>query len=91
LPLDLIIPQRQELEAPRTRALCLPWRPQRLNNLRGFCDIGFPNGLVLCDISVHESNGRRWVSPAGIPVLDPEIRAQRRTGALQGGRAGGAR
>jgi hypothetical protein len=46
--------------------------------LRGFADIGFPNGLVLCDITVHESHGKRWVAPAGIPVLDADRRRRQR-------------
>jgi hypothetical protein len=77
LPSDLILPRR-EIEAQRARAVCLSWRPQRSNTLRGFADIGFPNCLVLCDITVHESHGKRWVAPAGIPVLDADRRQRQR-------------
>ena len=78
MPSDLILPPRREIEAQRARAVCLSWRPQRSNTLRGFADIGFPNGLVLCDITVHEGHGKRWVAPAGIPVLDADRRRRQR-------------
>jgi hypothetical protein len=74
MPHDLILPKRQGVEAPRAPAVCLSWRPHQAGTLRGFCDIELPSGLVLCDISVHESAGQRWANPAGIPALDADRR-----------------
>lgn len=38
------------------------FRPLRKNTLRGFVEIETPSGLVISDVTLHEQNGRRWLS-----------------------------
>jgi hypothetical protein len=35
-------------------------KPVRKNSLRGFAAVRLPNGLIINDVVIGESNGRRW-------------------------------
>ena len=46
------------------------WRPMRKNSLLGFCSVRMPSGMQIADNSVHQRDGKLWVSPPGKPQLD---------------------
>jgi hypothetical protein len=46
------------------------WRPLPKNTLLGFCSMRLPSGIQIADCSVHQKNGKFWVSPPGKPQLD---------------------
>jgi hypothetical protein len=48
----------------------LNWKPLVRNSLRGFVDIELPIGLVIYEIPVLTSHGKRWASLPSKPVLD---------------------
>lgn len=42
---------------------CLRFKPHEKNTLRGFADLELTRvGLVLRDCSLHEKNGKEWIS-----------------------------
>jgi len=55
----------------------LDWRPLRRNSLLGFAKVRIGRALVLHDVSVHVSNGKRWASPASKPQMDSNGQALR--------------
>jgi hypothetical protein len=46
------------------------WKPLSKNTLRGFFSATLPSGLVLHDLMLHESNGKRWIGLPGKPYTD---------------------
>lgn len=47
------------------------FRPYHSNTLRGFITIVIPEiKLRIVDLTVHEMNGKRWISMPGKPQLD---------------------
>jgi hypothetical protein len=40
----------------------LSYRAYSKNTLRAFIEAELPSGLVIRDLTLHEKNGRRWVS-----------------------------
>jgi hypothetical protein len=54
------------------------FRPRRSNTLFGFCIIGIPElRLRIIDLTVHESQGRRWASLPGKPQVDKDGQMRR--------------
>jgi hypothetical protein len=47
--------------------LALDWKPMQRNTLQGFVTIVLPSGLRIRECSLHEKNGKRWVSLPGKP------------------------
>lgn len=56
------------------RLVIRDFRPVRKNSLLGFAKIELPIGLVISDVTVHESHGKRWASMPSKPVLDSDGR-----------------
>ena len=56
------------------RLKILQWQTLRKNSLLGFAKIELPIGLVIRDVTVHESNGKRWASMPSKPLLDSDGR-----------------
>src|ERR1700722_8331237 len=56
-----------ELPSP---VIVTEWRPMPKNTLLGFCSAHLPSGMQIADCSVHQKNGKFWVSPPGKPQLD---------------------
>ncbi len=52
------------------------WREMRRNSLRGFATVRI-GGLVVRDITVHNSHGKRWASFPSKPLLTPDGAARR--------------
>jgi hypothetical protein len=50
--------------------LIADWKPHQKNTLRGFFTATMPSGLVIHDLMLHESNGKRWVGLPGRPWTD---------------------
>ena len=50
----------------------LAWRPMKRNSLRGFAKVRIGRALVLHDVTVHASGGRRWASPSSKPQIDKD-------------------
>ena len=40
------------------------------NRLRGFARVRMPSGVIFHDVSIHNSNGSWWASPASKPQLN---------------------
>jgi hypothetical protein len=54
------------------------WREVVKNTLRGFCVLTLsPSGLVLRDCTLHERDGKRWVSLPSKPQIDSEGRQRK--------------
>jgi hypothetical protein len=43
------------------------WKAHQKNTLLGFLALRLPSGLVLCNVSLHEQNGKRWLSMPSRP------------------------
>jgi DNA-binding cell septation regulator SpoVG len=43
------------------------WKAHERNTLRGFVSLTLPSGLIIRNVSVHERDGRRWVSMPARP------------------------
>ena len=52
------------------------WREMRRNSLRGFACIRYAD-LVIRDIAVHNSHGKRWASLPSKPIINSEGVARR--------------
>jgi hypothetical protein len=59
------------------------WRPMQKGSLLGFATVEMPSGMIVHDITVHESNGRRWANPPGKPQLDRDKHPIFKDGKLQ--------
>jgi hypothetical protein len=46
------------------------FKPLRNNNLIGFARVRMPSGVIFHDVSVHNSNGSWWASPASKPQIN---------------------
>jgi hypothetical protein len=42
------------------------------NSLRGFARVRMPSGMIFHDVSIHNSNGAWWASPASKPQINRE-------------------
>lgn len=47
----------------------LEWKEMKRNSLRGFAKVRVGKTLVLSDVTVHASGGRRWAQPASKPQV----------------------
>ena len=52
------------------------WRTMRRNSLRGFATVRI-GGLVVRDVAVHNSNGKRWASLPSKPLINADGVAKR--------------
>ncbi|MCX7178014.1 MAG: hypothetical protein NTX56_04325 [Proteobacteria bacterium] len=50
----------------------LAWKSIPRNSLRGFAKIRIGKSLIISDVAVHCSNGRKWAQPPSKPVLNSE-------------------
>lgn len=48
----------------------LAFKELRRNSLLGFADVELSSGMIIRGVTAHETNGRRWAAPPGIPMLD---------------------
>lgn len=55
----------------------LGWKAMRKNTLRGFAKVRVGRALILHDVGVHCSEGKRWASPASKPQVDKDGNAMR--------------
>jgi len=51
----------------------ISFKKSRKGSLCGFAEVELPL-MLIPDIGIHESHGRRWASIPGKPVIDPEGR-----------------
>lgn len=58
----------------------LTFKPVRKNTLRGFAAVKLPNGLVINDIVVGESKGRRWAMLPTKAMIDRDGNLMRDAG-----------
>jgi hypothetical protein len=58
----------------------LEWKKVEKNTLRGFAKIRMGKALIVRDVSVHTSHGKRWASLPSKPVLNPDGTHKKDTG-----------
>ena len=46
------------------------WKPLNKNSLRGFATVELTNGLVICEMPVHNNSGRIWANLPAVPQMD---------------------
>jgi hypothetical protein len=51
---------------------CTKFTPLEKGALRGFADIALDSGMVIHDVMLLESNGKRWVNLPSKPQLDKD-------------------
>ncbi len=61
---------------PRPLAL-LEWKSMPRNSLRGFASVRLGASLIIKDVTVHASHGKRWAGLPGKPLIDAEGKAKR--------------
>lgn len=54
---------------PSMPTALLSWKAMPRNTLRGFADVRIGKSLILRDVTVHASHGRRWASPPSKPMI----------------------
>jgi hypothetical protein len=59
------------------------WRPVRAGSLFGFATVTLSSGLVVHDVAVYVSNGKRWAAPPAKPRLARDKRQVTLDGKLQ--------
>ena len=47
----------------------LEWKKVEKNTLRGFAKVRLGKALIMRDVAVHCSHGKRWASPPSKPIL----------------------
>jgi hypothetical protein len=62
--------------APLPLAL-VEWKPMPRNSLRGFASVRLGASLIIRDVTVHCSHGRRWAGMPGKPLLQADGSAKR--------------
>lgn len=62
---------------------CVHFKPMQRGALLGFADLALKSGLIVRECTLHESNGSRWVTPPGKPMLDKDKRPVVRNGKVQ--------
>jgi len=60
----------------------IKWKPLVRNTLRGFADVRLPNGLIVREIPVHETHGRRWAALPSKPQIDRDGQLRRVDGKI---------
>jgi len=50
----------------------LEWKPMVRNTLRGFAKVRLGKAMVMRDVAVHCSSGKRWAQAPSKPVIDRE-------------------
>jgi hypothetical protein len=60
----------------------LEWKKVTKNSLRGFAKVRMGKALIVAEVAVHNSNGRRWASMPSRPLLlaDGTHKRDERTG-----------
>jgi len=53
---------------------CVGYKEMRRNTLQGFADISLASGMIIRDVSIHESHGKRWAATPSKPLIDSERR-----------------
>lgn len=53
------------------------WKSMRRNSLLGFATVRLRMGLIIADITIHSSNGKRWASLPSRPMVDRDGNAMR--------------
>jgi hypothetical protein len=46
------------------------FKPLSKNSLRGFAHVRMPSGVIFHDVSIHNSSGAWWASPASKPQIN---------------------
>jgi hypothetical protein len=46
------------------------WKPRESNTLSGFCEVEFPSGLIISQVTIHTNHGKWWASPPSKPMID---------------------
>jgi hypothetical protein len=57
-------------EHPPRQMRLVGWRPLVKQSLRGFAVVAMPNGLVIYEVVIGESDGRHWAHLPSRPMLD---------------------
>jgi len=52
------------------------WREMKRNSLRGFATIRV-GGLIIKDVALHTSHGKRWATLPAKPIIDRDGHAKR--------------
>lgn len=55
----------------------LAWRPMQRNSLRGFAKIRLGKSLIISDVALHASHGKRWAQPPSKPQIDRDGNTKR--------------
>ena len=66
-----------QLQAPALPVSLLAWKPMDRNSLRGFARIRLGKSMIISDVAVHCSHGRRWAQPPAKAQLDKDGIAKR--------------
>ena len=66
-----------QLQAPALPVSLLGWKALQRNSLRGFARIRLGKSLIMSDVAVHCSHGRRWAQAPAKPQLDRDGIAKR--------------
>lgn len=61
-----------EILAPTFPISLLRWRAVSRNSLRGFAKVRLGKSLIISDIAVHCSHGKRWAQLPSKPQIDRE-------------------
>jgi len=59
-------------DTPKMQVSLLDWKPMQRNSLRGFASVRLGRSLVIKDVTVHCSHGRRWAGLPGKPLLQSD-------------------
>src|SRR5215469_6179027 len=62
--------RNQALPSSRSTLQVLDVRRMRRNSLRGFASVKLPNGLVINDVVLGKTSGRRWALLPSKPMVD---------------------
>jgi len=55
----------------------IEWKPMPRNSLRGFASVRLGASLIIKDVTVHASNGKRWAGLPGKPLIQADGAAKR--------------
>ena len=57
---------------PAMQLALIDWKPVARNSLRGFAAVRLGKSLIIRDITIHCSSGRRWAGMPGKPLLQSD-------------------
>ena len=53
------------------------WKPMQRSSLRGFAKVRVGKSLIISDVAIHASHGKRWAQLPAKPLIDSDGVAKR--------------